>query len=130
MHLKILLPAQTFADVANVTRIVARSTQGSFGILPRRLDCTAAIVPSILFYETDSSGETAIAVDEGVLVKIGDEVTIAVRNAIGGVKLGQFRQAVERQLFQLDEQEKNLRSSITRLESNVARRVIQLKRRE
>ncbi|MGZ4987598.1 MAG: F0F1 ATP synthase subunit epsilon, partial [Limisphaerales bacterium] len=60
----------------------------------------------------------------------GDEVTIAVRNAIGGVKLGQFRQAVERQLFQLDEQEKNLRSSITRLESNVARRVIQLKRRE
>lgn len=130
MHLKILLPAETFADVLNVTRIVARSTQGLFGILPHRLDCTAAIVPSILFYEADSGGETAVAIDEGVLVKIGDEVTIAVRNAIGGVKLGQFRQAVERQLFHLDEQEKNLRSSLAHLESTVVRRFIELKRRE
>lgn len=130
MHLKILLPAQTFADVANVTRIVARSTAGAFGILPHRLDCTAAIVPSILFYETQSSGETAIAVDEGILVKVGDDVTVAVRNAIGGVKLGEFRQAVERQLFQLDDQEKTIRATIARLETNVARRFIELKRRE
>lgn len=130
MRLKILLPAQTFADVPNVTRIVARGTRGSFGILPHRLDCTTAITPSILFYETESGDETAIALDEGALVKVGDEVTIAVRNAFGGVKLGGFRQAAESQLFQLDEQEKTIRSTIARLESDLARRFIELKRRE
>lgn len=130
MRLKIIVPSQTIADVPNVSKIVARGTQGSFGIWPHRLDCAVAITPSILFYETSASGEVAIAVDEGVLVKVGDEITVAVRNAIGGVRLGQFRQAVEKHLFELDEHEKTIRSSIARLESDVARRFIELKRRD
>ena len=71
MNLKILLPFQIFAEKFGVSRIVAETIQGSVGILPRRLDCVAALVPGILLYECEDDGETYVAVDEGVLVKKG-----------------------------------------------------------
>jgi F-type H+-transporting ATPase subunit epsilon len=71
MNLKILLPFQVFTEKAGVFRIVAEGRQGSFGILPHRLDCVAALAPGILTYETESDGEVYVAVDEGVLVKTG-----------------------------------------------------------
>jgi F-type H+-transporting ATPase subunit epsilon len=52
MNLKILLPFEIFAEKADVLRIVAETLEGSFGILPHRLDCVAALAPGILTYET------------------------------------------------------------------------------
>ena len=84
MNLKILLPFQVFAEKTGVTRIVAEAREGSFGLLPHRLDCVSAIAPGILIYETDSGGEEYVAVDEGVLVKTGADVLVSVRRAIAG----------------------------------------------
>ena len=36
---------QVFAERSGVSRIVAETRQGSFGLLPHRLDCVAALVP-------------------------------------------------------------------------------------
>ena len=91
MNLKILLPFRIFAEKNGVSRIVAETPKGSFGLLPRRLDCVAAIAPGILIYENQGEGEVYVAVDEGVLVKTGLEVLVSVRNAIGGMDLGQLR---------------------------------------
>ena len=71
MDLKVLLPFQIFAEKTGVSRIVAETREGSFGLLPHRLDCVAALAPGILTYETKSDGEVFVAVDEGVLVKTG-----------------------------------------------------------
>src|SRR5690625_3485378 len=87
MNLKILLPYSVFADVKNVKRIVVETTDGSYGILPRRLDCTAALITGILLYETESEGEKYIAVNEGILIKSGTQVLISVRYAIGNAYL-------------------------------------------
>ena len=65
-------------------RIVAETPDGSFGLLPHRLDCVAALAPGILTYESRSKGEICVAVDEGVLIKTGPSVFISVRNAIPG----------------------------------------------
>ena len=54
-----------------MSRIVAETREGSFGLLPHRLDCVAALAPGILIYETEAEGEVFVAVDEGVLVKTG-----------------------------------------------------------
>jgi F-type H+-transporting ATPase subunit epsilon len=126
MTLKVLLPFQVFVENPRVTRIVAETRQGSFGILPRRLDCVAALVPGILVYETDSDGEAYVAIDEGVLVKTGMEVLISVRNAIGGTRLDQLRQAVEQEFLTLDEHEKLVRSVVARMESGFIRRFAEL----
>ena len=71
MNLKVLLPFQIFAEKTGVSRIVAETREGSFGLLPHRLDCVAALAPGILIYENEAEGEVYVAVDEGVLVKTG-----------------------------------------------------------
>jgi F-type H+-transporting ATPase subunit epsilon len=122
MHLKVLLPFQIFAERTGVSRIVAETREGSFGLLPHRLDCVAALVPGILIYETESDGEVLVAVDEGVLVKAGQDVLVSVRRAIGGTDLGQLRDAVEKEFLTLDEHEQNVRSVTAKLESGFLRR--------
>jgi F-type H+-transporting ATPase subunit epsilon len=123
MNLKVLLPFQTFVEKTGVSRIVAETHQGSFGLLPHRSDCVAALAPGILIYETKIEGETYVAVDEGVLVKTGPAVLISVRNAIAGTNLGQLREAVQREFLHLDEQEKNVRSVLAKMEGDLMRRM-------
>ena len=122
MTLKILLPFRIFSEQNAVTRIVAETRQGAFGILPQRLDCVAALEPGILIYETNGEDEQYVALDEGVLVKNGLGVLVSVRNAIAGTDLHQLREAVEREFLTLDEQEQSLRFVMTKLESSFVRR--------
>jgi len=123
MNLKVLLPFQIFAEKTGVSRIVAESHEGSFGLLPHRLDCVAALAPGILIYETKAEGEAYVAVDEGVLVKTGSDVLVSVRNAIAGTNLGQLREAVQREFLHLDEREKNVRSVLAKMEGDLMRRM-------
>lgn len=122
MNLKVFLPYKIFAEKTGVSRIVAETHDGSFGLLPQRLDCVAALTPGILVYETADEGEVYIAVDEGVLVKTGKDVLISVHNAIGGMDLDQLRAAVVKEFLNLDEQEKSVRSVLAKLESGFIRR--------
>jgi len=122
MNLKILLPFKIFAERTDVLRIVAGTRAGSLGLLPHRLDCVAALAPGILVFETKAEGEVCMAVDEGVLVKAGADVLVSVRNAIGGTDLDKLREALEREFLNLDEQEKNVRSVLAKLESGFIRR--------
>jgi F-type H+-transporting ATPase subunit epsilon len=122
MHLKVLLPFQVFAEKTGVSRIVAETREGSFGLLPHRLDCVAALVPGILIYESSSDGEVLLAVDEGVLVKTGADVLVSVRRAIVGKDLGQLRDAVEKEFLTLDEREQSVRTVTAKLETGFLRR--------
>ncbi len=122
MQLKVLLPYRVFAEISGVTRIVAETRQGSFGLLPRRLDCVAVLAPGILTYETAEQGEVYLAVDQGVLVKAGTEVLVSVRNTIGGMDLGELHAAVEQEFLQLDDNEKRVRAVLAKLESGFVRR--------
>ena len=123
MNLKVLLPFGIFAEKAGVSRIVAETREGSFGLLPHRLDCAAALAPGILIYEIAMEGEVYLAVDEGVLVKSGLDVVVSVRKAIGGTDLGQLREAVDREFLTLNEQERTVRSVMAKMESGFIRRL-------
>jgi F-type H+-transporting ATPase subunit epsilon len=123
MNLKVLLPFGIFAEVTGVSRIVAETREGSFGLLPHRLDCVAALAPGILIYEREGENEVYAAVDEGVLVKTGMDVLVSVRNAMGGTDLGQLREAVEREFLDVNEREQSVRSVMAKLESGFIRRL-------
>jgi len=123
MNLKVLLPFEIFADKTGVSRIVAETREGSFGLLPHRLDCVAALAPGILTYQIGAQAEVYVAVDEGVLVKTGPDVLISVRNAIGGTDLGQLHAAVEREFLHLNEREQSVRSVMATMESDLIRRL-------
>lgn len=116
MNLKILLPFKVFLQIENVKKISVNTIQGSYGLLPHRLDCAAALVPGILSYETDTIHY--VAIDEGILTKTENEVSVSVRNAIGGVSLGELKATVAKEFINLDEDEKTVRSVMAKLESN------------
>ena len=122
MNLEILLPFQVFVEKTSVTRIVAETRGGSFGILPHRLDCVAALAPGILTYETDGAHEVYVAVDDGVLVKTGDDVLVSVRRALRGTDLAQLRDSVEKEFMTLDEREESVRLVMAKLEAGFLQR--------
>jgi F-type H+-transporting ATPase subunit epsilon len=123
MNLKVLLPFQVFLERTGVSRIVAESHEGSFGLLPQRLDCVATLSAGILIFETETDGEACVAVDEGVLVKSGPDVLVSVRNAIAGTDLGALRAAVQREFLNLNQRERDVRSVLAKMEGDLMRRM-------
>jgi F-type H+-transporting ATPase subunit epsilon len=124
MNLKILLPSEVFAEKTAVSRIVAQTRGGSLGLLPHRRDCVAALAPGIFTYETAADGEVFLAVDAGVLVKTGADVFVTVRRVVGGMRLGQLREAVEREYLAMDEHDQHIRSVLAKMEGNLLRRMM------
>ena len=123
MSLKVLLPFRVFAEKAEVSRIVAQTGEGSFGLLPHRLDCVAALAPGILTYQTEAEGEVYVAIDEGVLVKTGPNVLVSVRQAVAGTDLATLRDAVEHQFLTLDERQQSVRAVMAKLEAGFLHRL-------
>ena len=126
MNLIILLPSRVLADKKAVTRLVLETSQGSWGFLPHRRDCVAALVPGILTFDTQTEGVTYVAVDVGVLVKTGADVRISVRRAVVGRDLERLRNTVEREYSVLDQTEREVRYVSEKLESRVLRQLVAL----
>ena len=115
MNLKILLPFKVFADIKNVSSIVIETSEGSYGLLPQRLDCVAALVPGIFTYDTDGASHY-VAVDNGVMIKAGNQVLVSVRNAVGGADLGKLGELVKKDFKTQDENVKEANTVVAKLE--------------
>jgi F-type H+-transporting ATPase subunit epsilon len=125
MNLKILLPSSVFAELSAVLRIVVETTAGSLGLLPNRLDCTAALVPGILIYQA-SSIISYVALDEGVLVKAGAEVRISVRRAFAGTSLEELQDTVRRKFLVFDQRQRDVRVALAKMEAGLMGRFARL----
>ena len=128
MNLKVSIPSAVILEKTEVIRIVAESTNGFFGLLPSRLDCTACLVSGILLFETKQGGERFVAVDEGVLVKTGPNVHVSVRNAEVALELGTVHQIIKEQILKRSEQEKRMRSMLAKLQSDFVRNLMEFSR--
>lgn len=122
MHLRILLPTKIFLDEV-VLKVTGESPLGGFTIKPRHIDMATAIVPGIMRYS--SEGEVVhLAVDRGIAVKRGDEVTVAATRAVRG-ELGELEQEVRKMLTITDERERLARTAVARLEAGFVRRLLE-----
>ena len=126
MTLKILLPERVVLH-ETVDAVVAEGANGSFGLLPRHIDVVAPLVPGILVYRRDEEEEAFVAVDEGVLVKCGDEVLVSVRDAVVGPDLESLEETVRTQFEERREEEKTMHSALAKLEAEVVRRFTELR---
>jgi F-type H+-transporting ATPase subunit epsilon len=70
-------------------------------------------------YEANDAGTVYVGVDQGVMVKAGTQVTVSVRRAIGGSDLQELKKAVERDFLKLDEQERNVRTAVAKMDSGL-----------
>lgn len=116
MNLKILLPFRIFLETKNVSSLTIETSEGSYGMLPQRLDCVAALVPGIFSYEIESQGSKYIAVEEGLMIKAGNNVLVSVRNAIGGTDLGKLSEMVKKDFGTREEDKIEARSVMAKLE--------------
>jgi F-type H+-transporting ATPase subunit epsilon len=125
MKLRVLLPAGVLVD-QEVAKVTAEAENGSFCLLPRHVDFVTALVPGLMSFETGTGEEEFLAVDEGILVKRGAEVTVSTRNAVRGAPLGQLRELVEERFHVLDEREQQAREILARLEADLVVRFVRM----
>lgn len=126
IHLKIMLPSAILADLAGIECVAAETTEGSIGFLPRRLDCTAMLVPGILTYRAKGIDLYA-AIDTGVLVKAGPEILICTRNGLLGSDLSALRVELEKRFLHVDEEERQMRTALARMERGFVKRFWELR---
>jgi F-type H+-transporting ATPase subunit epsilon len=125
VRLKVLSPDEVLIDQES-TKVLAEAGHGVFCLLPRHIDFVAMLVPGIVTFETPGREEQYVAVAEGVLVKCGQEVMISCLNAIRGDDLETLKATVEEHLRVEDEQQRNARSAMLKLEVNFVRRFVEL----
>jgi len=127
MLCKILLPIEVFYN-KEIAKVVAEAGNGSFCLLPQHIDFVAALTPGLLRMVGIDNQEEFYAVDEGILIKKGNEVMVSTRNALKIPDLGQLKQVVEEQFKTLDDKEKAARTAAARLEADLVRRFMELRK--
>lgn len=127
MRLTVWLPAEVLLQ-EEVTRIRAEADNGWFGLLPRHVDFVTALVPGILTFQPRGKPQEYLAVDRGILVKCGPEVSVSTRNAVHGTNLERLKHDVEAQFREREEQERKARAFEAKLESDLVRRLLEAER--
>ncbi|MEE4607759.1 MAG: F0F1 ATP synthase subunit epsilon [Desulfobacteraceae bacterium] len=122
MKLTVLLPTEIFLD-APAAKVVAVGPAGSFCLLPRHIDFVTALVPGLLSFSSPEGAEHFLAVEGGLLVKLGDQVRVVTRHAVRGA-LGELKAAVERMLVVVDERERATHAAVARLEAGFIRKFL------
>jgi len=125
MRIKVVLPTRILIETAAI-KVIAEAENGMFCLLPRHLDFVATLIPSLLSFVPPQGQEQFLAIDLGILIKHGDEVTVATQYAVQGGDLGMLRKTVEQQFRLIDEREKTARSVLAKLEVNTIRHFIKL----
>ncbi len=127
MTVTLLLPTRMLFE-GQATRITAVAPNGAFGIWPNHVDFVTAIVPSVLTLGLADGTEEIFGLDEGLLAKKGPAVTVSIRRGVRGDDLDTLHQTVETSFIQMDEEERQARSALSRLEADMVRRFAELQR--
>jgi len=127
MNCKILLPSEVFLN-KEVTKVVAEADNGRFCLLPAHIDFVASLVPGVLIIMSTEGQEEFYAIDQGVLTKMGANVMVSTRNVLRIPDLGQLKEIVEERFKTLDDKEKAARTAAARLEADLVRRFMELRK--
>ena len=127
MNCKILLPSEVFLN-KEVAKVVAEADNGRFCLLPQHIDFVASLVPGVLIIVGADGQEEFYAIDQGVLTKMGANVMVSTRDALRIPDLGQLKGIVEERFKTLDDKEKVARTAAARLEADLVRRFMELRK--
>ncbi len=128
MQVTLRLPTRTLYE-GEASELFAIAEDGAFGVLPNYIDFVTALVPSVMIVTTVNGKEVFFGIDEGIFVKTGDRVDIAIRRGVQGDNLDHLRDTVDTVFVQMDEDERVARSALSRLEAGIVRRFSDLRTR-
>lgn len=121
MQVTLRLPARTLFQ-GTAVKLFTMAENGAFGILPKHIDFVTALIPGILVLTTESGFEQFFGIDEGVLVKRGHHVDIAIRRGVQDDNLDSLHDTIKATFLKVDEDEREARSALSRLEADIVRR--------
>jgi len=125
IHFKLLVPAELRLD-NHIVHLRIEALDGSRVLLPRHQDFFTALPTGIVSYRTNDDKEHFIAIDQGLLVKCAEQVTLTAHHAILSDTLKDLRTQVRDRFVDVDEQQKHARSALARLEAGAIRQFINL----
>lgn len=121
MTVSLRLPTRTLFE-GSALRLLATAANGAFGMLPNHTDFVTALVPSVLILTDENNREQFFGIDEGILMKTGHQVDIAIRRGVRGDNLESLNDTVLASFVEVDEEERVARSALSRLEAGIVRR--------
>jgi len=127
MAVTLRLPTRTLFE-GQATRMTAVAPNGAFGIWPNHADFVTVLVPSVMTLRLVDGSEEIFGLDEGLLVKKGHKVAVATLRGVHGDDLGSLQETVQTSFIQMDEEERQARSALSRLEADMVRRFTELQR--
>lgn len=117
MRLVVTTPLSVLIEVSDVRHVRAEDETGAFGILPGHADFVTALAVSVVSWRDRAEKEHQIAVRGGILmVRDGNLVEIAAREAVGEDTLAKLGSAVLERLRREEQSEKEAWVSATRLQ--------------
>lgn len=127
MRLTVRLPTEIFLT-EEVARIKAEAPNGWFGLLPRHIDFVTALVPGVMTFVSRDGEEEYLAIDQGILVKCGPEVSVSTRSAVRGTNLEELKRDVVTEFEAEEEREKKNLEFEAKLEADLVRGLLELEK--
>jgi F-type H+-transporting ATPase subunit epsilon len=124
IHLKIIKPEKIVLD-QEVDKVIAEGLDGSFCLKPCHIDFVSALKPGILVYESEGE-EYYMAIDEGILVKCGQDVMVSVLNAIAASKLAELEKTVRDMFYKSEELNKATEFAMKSMEAELLLHFIEI----
>lgn len=128
MRLLLSVPTEIVLD-EEAAKVIAESPDGHFCLLPQHVDLATVLVPGLLTWWRDDGSEVVVAVDHGVLVKVGDAVRVACERALPTADAASAERAVLERFAVQSDRERRARATLARLEGDVVRRLGELRGR-
>lgn len=124
LQLRVMEPKKILVKTA-VTKVIAEALNGSFCIKPNHIDFVSALKPGILEYYTDE-GDQFIALDEGILVKCGQDVLVSVLNGVPGTNLSELEETVREQFHKTEAMNKATDIALKGMEADLLMHFVEL----
>jgi len=127
MQVSIRLPDHRLYS-GRAIKLYAQAENGAFGLLPDHTDYLTSLLPSVLIITQPDGQERYFGVDEGILVKHGRSVDIAVRRGLEGDALEGLAAQVYDAFVMDDEEERVARTALAKLELGMVKQLTELRR--
>ena len=127
MQVNLRLPTRWLFS-CEAKKVSAEAENGAFAMLPNHTDFVTSLLPSVLVITDAAGAEQFFGIDQGVLVKHGHQVDIAVRRGVQGDDLDSLNETIQATFIEVDEDERVARTALSRLEAGIVRRFSDLRK--
>lgn len=127
MQIIIRLPDQVLYT-GQALKVYGEAENGSFSILPNHADFITSLVPSVFLITEKTTHERFFGLDQGLLMKNGRIIEVIARRGVEGSSLQDLAIQMQRSFSLDDEQERQARSALAKLEIGMAKQFRELNR--